>query len=327
MNLIPTIIIHNGNTLIKPCLSDKWGGKVFPSISDPWKFGNDSFIDFDDRINYFCTQQSGISDIIITGPPKLDELIKLKENTKIIKVVSGYQTDLSNLDPSWDHIGYDEQQWLRSMLFRLSMCDEIIWWDQISFPNNHNRKDIVFTPGRCGTHLLLDVLGFDRHRYIHHNGDIIQNENFQMLTESSTIYAVLRRNFLQQTLSDLVADRQNMFMLTTKKTMESNKTIAKNWQSIEFDSKDCFNSLSKIIDYVDFLLGLKYYYNKKIVFTLYEDLEHHYDLVNHVKNPIDYKKLISNFHQAEIECNRYQKFYDSIINNLISTLGISLFHV
>lgn len=323
----PKIIIHNGNFQIKPWLARRWSVDCLPNISDHWKFSNCDLDSVHERVQYMKKHGTCVSDVTIADQIPLEYLLALTDDIKFIKVASSYQGDRSNLDASWNINDYDESQWYNALIYGLSFCHEFLWWDQFSLTSVNDQPPIVFTPGRCGTHLLLNILNLRSDQYLHHTHNTINTEKFQKLTGASTIYAILRKNFLQQTLSDLVAKKTEQYMLTTASTLERNRNLLAQLAPIKFNTNDCISSFKKTQAYVDILLGLKYYYNKKIVFTFYEDLQHHYARTTYVKNPWNSETLVENYQLAQIQCNYYQKSYDHIINNVKSVLGASLFYV
>lgn len=321
------ILLHNGNKNIKTGLATLWGSIPVPCVTDQWVINQQSFFTIQEKISFFNNRTNIISDLTTADRIELIDLIELKKKLKFVKVVTGYNEDLSNLEEVWNKENYTQSQWLESLFCRLSVSDQLVWWNNISLPQCEDLEPIVFTPGRCGTHLILDINQLPSTNYLHHNNEIIHKEEFQQIINSKKIYAVLRKSLLKQTLSDLVAKTIGYCMLTTKDNFDQNKDIVSGWAKIKFSEEDCLSSLIKIINYVDILLGLKYFYNKNIAFGLLEDLAHHYNqTTTYIKNPWEYDDLIENYTQAVEICEIYQSFYDSIINNVIKILGTSLFN-
>lgn len=321
------ILLHNGNKNIKPRLATLWGATPVPCITDHWIIDNQTFFTVQEKISFFNNCTNIVSDLTTADRIELTDLVKFKKNLKFVKVVSGYNEDLSNIEEVWNKENYTQTQWIESLFCRLSISDQLIWWNNISLPHCEDLEPMVFTPGRCGTHLILDITQLPLTNYLHHDNEIIHKEKFQKIINSKKIYAVLRKSLLKQTLSDLVAKTVGHYMLTTKDNVEQHKKIVSRWNKIQFSEEDCLVSLTRIMNYVDILLGLRYFYDKNIVFGLLEDLSHHYDqTTTYIKNPWEYNDLIENYTQAVEICETYQLFYNSIINNATKILGTSLFN-
>jgi hypothetical protein len=221
---------------------------------------------------------------------------------------------------------YNESTWLQATFYGLSLADDIVFLDQITADSDHSQDAIVFTPGRCGTHVLLDITGATT--FCHHHDSLIESQQrWQQLVGASKIFAVLRRTLLDQICSDAVRQRYGL-VLTTKNTLEQVRSRVQQWAGFEITDKDIDYSLKKICTYVDILLGLKFCFNKDIKFSFLEDLKHHYQSIEHQKNPYDYRTLIVNYEDVEIKCNQiYQAFYDKITNRVETLFGRHLYAV
>lgn len=323
------LLIHNGNKTIKPWFANRYQSQEFPNITDSWMFSNE-VNDLNDKILYLDNYKSVVTDLTPADVICVTDLVELKKNFVFSKVISNFETDSKNLDES--RTVYNYNHWMESLFYRLSVADNLIWWNNIAFPSSETNNSLIFTPGRSGTHLLLNILDassqlaskVEQNNFLHHNGQLIHQTNFQKLINSKHIYSSLRRSLLKQTLSSAICNQTGITMLTTKENLEQNKKIVSAWGKLTFVESDCHNTLVSIMNYADILLGLRYFYQKNISFSIFEELSHHMDSVTYIKNPWRYEELFENYDYALSYCQSYQPFYESIINKISNILGTSL---
>lgn len=370
------LILHNGNSLVKPWAVDVYGHTPMPTIADEWSKG-DSFFDRTEyaKKHMICTDLSVASQI-----DKVDLAI-VKNSFKFIKVITSYENDTAALDLEWcselqrwindyhnikdstwpacktaadvihlpEHIKkeceevfglepiynkdsskitsvtYNKSFWKESLFYGLALTDETIFWDAVSFPSNQCLPKIVFTPGRCGTHILKDIAGVDKH--LHHDQNVLQDpERLGLLVNSKKILAVLRRQLIDQVVSDAIGQRYGM-MVTDSNNYQKNQTSVYGWNTIEITEQDIRSTFKKIINYADILMGFHLFYNKKIQFSIMEDISKiHGGKIKHKKNPYHHSEMVDNYDQIVDRCEkRYQPIYDKIISRLSSMFGTYLY--
>ena len=318
---MPSLLIHNGNHTVKNIFAAKKKSQIYPCVADAW---NDTDLkQLSQRIAAVKKSDNGCTDISCADNIVLDDKIKLLENFTTYKFFTSYQNDLDNLDPAFAQTQYDQTQWLRASMWYLSLSDYVVFLDQINLPCESTGGDIVFTPGRVGTHLLKDLSKVRRH--VHHNDDILTSDRWKTLVHSSRIYTVARRNFLEYLLSDCVGQKYGI-MVTTKDTLQQHTAIVNTWEPFEISQAQCIEQLKTFISYVDFILCLKYLYNKPVYFSVYEDLSRN-KTNTYVKNPYNSKYLCSNLEQVLAWCEQiYQPIYCKALANLERVLSTIWYH-
>ena len=313
------IILHNGNKLIKPWASNFYSAESMYCLVDTWPVA----ANLHEKYNY-ASKHLICTDLTVTDKFDIKELYFAKNSFKIIKIITSYASDLENIEPCWTS-GYEYNDWLESIFNRLSISDELIFWNQIKLPSTQESPTIIFTPGRSGTHLLGNITGVDN--YIHHNGNILKTSKFARLINAEKILSILRSRFIDQAASDLIANTYNC-MLTTADNLKSNQILVSNWSPIEFTRQHYQDTLEKISSYADLVLGLKMFYNKQIKFSILENLHSHFDKTVYIKNPYRAQDIISNYSQAVEICNaEYQPTYDQLISKLQSACGTNLYNI
>lgn len=310
------IVFHNGNSKAKPWAAEFYNCQNWPCIVDPW----DNCVTLQDKIN-LAKHQDICSDLSGADRMATVDIFDAKDQFYSVKIITSYQNDIDNLEPVWNQ--YTMMQWLRCTMMRLCIADQIIHFDFVKLPSQETDCEIVFTPGRCGTHVIMDITGIKN--FLHHNNDLITQPNFQTLVNAKKIVGILRRNFIDQAMSDFIAKCHGVVLTTSINLAKTKKNIAQ-WNKNEFTYQDAIHSFEKIVSFADLLLGLEIVYNKKIEFSLLEDHRAHFLKIAHLKNPYHYPDLISNFDEAVNICSGvFQPIYDKIIEKITTRLGISIY--
>lgn len=313
------LLIHNGNVLVKSWAASYFNCQILPCFGDIWNINGLTISHANDKLKYlssanFCTDA-------MLSESEID-LWTIKSDCKIIKILTSFQRDKQYLDPAWQN--YDHVQWLRNSFFGLSVADEIIFLDDIDQSSALTAQDtIVLSPGRCGTHLLKDLLEIETH--LHHNDDILTSPRFQTILSQRMIYSIMRKNFHEQAVSDAIARDKGGMMLTYPWTLDLMKTKVKTWSNITFTEEDALNTWLKMTSFADLLLGIRILYNKSIKFYFMENFQPYFNQTDVIKNPYNKKNLISNYQQSVDICKKYQPLYEQCINNIVQYIGLSVY--
>jgi hypothetical protein len=182
------------------------------------------------------------------------------------------------------------------------------------------QPEIVFTPGRCGTHVMKEITKVKE--FMHHNDQLLEDtERFQRLINSELIISVLRRKFVDFVASKVIGGN-NFHMLTKKTDLDKNKKMVEQWKPLEITHDDIDLVFHDVISYTDLLIGLNLFYHKKIKFSFLESLGHWFDNIEYVKNPYTHRDLIANYDQVVDICTRvYQPVYDEILDKIQTQFG------
>lgn len=220
---------------------------------------------------------------------------------------------------------YHEIQWLISLFDNLTVADETVFLNEISLMGTTTQPEIVFTPGRCGTHVVKQITKVKV--FMHHNDQLLEDtERFQRLVDSKLIISVLRRKFVDFVASKVIGEN-NFFMLTKKTDLDKNKKIVEQWKPLEITHDDIHRVFKDLISYTDLLIGLNLFYHKKIKFSCLESLDHWFDNIEYLKNPYTHKDLIANYDQVVDICTRiYQPVYDEILDKIQTQFGNRLYY-
>ena len=312
------LLLHNGNQLVK-----RWASTFYKSSSrlclvDRWPDATDLSQKYQQAINQdICT------DLTTADVFDVKELFAAAHIFEVVKVITSYENDLANLEPVWDN-GYSKSQWLHSSFFRLIFANKIVFQQPVVLECLETDPAIVFTPGRCGTNVLRDITGVTNH--LHNNDDLLMRDQFSTVVNAKKILTILRKRFIDQVVSGAVAEKYGI-MLTTKNNLDKNQEQVSSWGEITLSESDYKNTLIRICNYADVVLGLKLLYNKKIEFSLLEDLHAHFDKISHVKNPYSAQQIICNYQEAVDTCQQdYQPIYNKIITTLERVLGTNLYN-
>lgn len=214
---------------------------------------------------------------------------------------------------------YNEHHWLESLFYGLSLSDQILNQDTVTIETSSDDGPIIFTPGRCGTHVVKDITGVEK--FLHHDLDTIHKDVWKQISQSKKIVSVMRRHFVKQVFSDAIASRYGI-MITRSQDLKKSQETVDSWHMFEITNTDIIRSLKKLVTFADRLLGLHLFYNKPIEFSTLENLKDHYDQIDVKKNPYRYQDLISNYQWVVDTCDaRYQPFYDGIVGKLVERFG------
>lgn len=227
-------------------------------------------------------------------------------------------------EPPKAHLGsksYHETQWLISLFNNLTVADETVFLNEIPLMGTTTHPEIVFTPGRCGTHVIKAITKVNEQ--MHHDYQLLEDtKRFQRLIDSKLIISVLRRKFVDFVASKVIGEKYDFNMITKKKNLDKNKTIVSQWKPLELTHDDIDQVFRGLIPYTDLLIGLNLFYHKKIQFSLLENLDHWFDNIEYIKNPYSHRDMIANYDQVVDICTRiYQPVYDQILDKIQTQFG------
>ena len=288
------------------CLSDSWPNTT--NLQQKYQLASTTSI---------CT------DLTTADVFDIKELFNAKQSLEIVKVITTYENDLKNLEPVWQH-NYSKEQWLISTFSRLSCADQVVFQQPVILPCLQTGPDIIFTPGRSGTHVLRGIT--EVHDYLHHNDNLLLSDRFTTLIDTKKIISVLRKRFIDQVCSDAIG-RTYGIVVSNKHNIVKNQQLTSKWKPIKLSTTDYQLTLEKICSYVDVLLDLKMFYNKHVEFSLLDNLQEHFDNIFFVKNPYRSQDIISNYSEAVAVCEQeYQPIYNQIITTLQRVFGTNLYN-
>jgi hypothetical protein len=160
--------------------------------------------------------------------------------------------------------------------------------------------------------------------YMHHGPSEYARFNFDRLINTEKIFSVLRKNFINQVVSDAISDKIEL-VVTTKNNLNQHKQLFKN-KEIDITDHDIACSFDKLASYVDILIALKIFWKKEIGFCYYEDLSSHFNSITVLKNPYDNKKIITNYNEIEEKIlKNYQPLYQKMLNKIEQNIGLSIY--
>ena len=202
------------------------------------------------------------------------------------------------------------------------MADHIFYYNDEEFvlPSG-NEEEIIFSPGRCGTHVLKEVVNVQN--FCHHDGQFVTSPNLNKTIDSKKIFVIIRRNFFKFTISHFARNTVGKVMLTWASNFNENKKIIDQINSLTITENDFLHELNTISTFLDIILGFNFLWKKEISLCYFEDLSSHFDKVKIMKNPYDTKDIVDNYDQAIDLGNKYQPIYDSLLQqvNLIFKLA------
>jgi hypothetical protein len=288
-------------------------------LSDPWPDATDL------QKKYQLAGATSIcTDLTIADVFDIKELFNAKQSLKIVKVITAYENDLKNLESVWQH-DYSKEQWLISTFSRLSCADQVVFQQPVVLPCLQSGPDIIFTPGRSGTHVLMDITGVKN--FVHHFNNLLISNMFKQLIDAKKIISVLRKKFIDQVCSDAIGQTYGI-VTSNRHNIDKNCQITSKWKPIKLSVTDYQFTLEKICSYADMLLGIKMLYNKHVEFSLLDNLQEHFDNIFFVKNPYRHQDIISNYSEAVAVCEQeYQPIYDQIIATLQRVFGTNLYNL
>ena len=288
-------------------------------LADPWPDATDL------QEKYQLASTTSIcTDLTTADVFDIKELFNAKQSLEIVKVITTYENDLTNLEPVWRH-DYSKEQWLISTFHRLSCADQIVFQQPVVLPCLQTGPDIIFTPGRSGTHVLRGIT--DVHNYLHHNNNLVMSDKFTKLIDAKKIISVLRKKFIDQVCSDAIGQTYGI-VISNKHNIDKKRQIMSKWEPIKLSTTNYQSTLDKICSYTDLLLGVKMFYNKHVEFSLLDNLQEHFNNIFFVKNPYQSQDIISNYSESVAVCEQeYQPIYDQIITTLQRVFGTNLYNL
>jgi len=314
-NKNPVLLLHNGNSKVKKLIAHSLNLEVADCIT--------CFNSLDEKIKFLKSNKNIVTDLTAADTLANTDLYELKKYCQTIKVISSYKDDLDNLEDVFTADRYTKDIWLQAIHQRLWATDTIIWSNYTSEIASINKENIIFSPGRVGTHVLKDITGISKH--VHHCDNFINSDRFNQVLLSKTIFSVYRKNFIDYVSSMEIANYLGTVMLTTKDNYQQNLDIVKSADPFELSIVTANNHLDSVLNFVDLLLLFKVQFSKQIIFTNLEQLVGSGKIKNVIKNPYVANKIITNYDYAkESFVTTYQPIYDSAISQIIRHCGITM---
>lgn len=301
------LLLHNGNSAVKEWFYKKFPTyKIMPCFSVEWNDIPNS------KIEFIRNNNNIICDLTSADQIGYMDLCRLKNHFHIVKVLSTYANDLSNLEDTWNKQTYDYDQWMRSSLLRLVVADDIFFYeDRVFLLPSRQIDKLVFSPGRCGTHVLKEITGVTDHC---HHSEGINKDLIAKLSNASTLFVILRKNFLKFIVSRFGAKTLGITMLSlNSKTFESNKQIVKDSAPLIITAEYFMKEFNTVATFLDILIGCKFLWQKDINFCYLEDLSHYFYNLKISKNPYTDTDIIQNYNQAVQLSKDYQEWYDLLL--------------
>lgn len=311
------LLLHNGNHLVKPWAAKFYNCTVLPCLVDQWP----GAVTLEQKYHQAKTS-SVCTDLSTADTFNIIELADAKQAFKVVKVITSYENDLDNLEPIWNN-GYAREQWLVSVFNRLSCADHIVFHQPVKLDCLQTESPIIFTPGRCGTHVLSDITRVQQ--FLHHNDNILMSDQFLRIINSSRVLSVLRKSVVDQVISDAITRRYGILVTNSNNLTEHQQQVA-SWKSFKILDSDYKSTLEKLYNYADLLIGIKMVYNKHVEFSLLEDLREQFETINSKKTPYQTQDIISNYSEVVDICNcKYQPIYDQLISKLQCIFGTTIY--
>jgi len=275
----------------------------------------------ENKISYMSQHNDLLFDL--TAADRIDNLMlaKVKKFCKVIKIFSTFKSDLDHLEDVWKREDYTSSQWTECCSIRNWACDQFLFykWD-FSPALDQSDEKIVFTPGRSGTHVLMDVLQI--RDFIHHNDNLISNRSneFNRLLKAKTVFSVLRKELLPQVLSSAIGIKFGIFSTTEENFKEVRDFFI--GKTMEIDNTELSTIFNMIAHFVDILLNLRLVWGKDIHFYYLDELTDYFDQITTKKNPYCAETMTTNFDEVkeEVEIN-LQPIYTGMLNLIQSTIN------
>ena len=314
------LYLHNGNRAVKSWAKEYFPlHTVMPCFTVDWEVNKKKLETFDSKLEYLASSNNVLFDL--TPADNIDDIIlaKTKQYCKVVKVVTSYDNDIKNLEDVWQE--YNNDQWLHNLCNRLWLADYEIYFDHISLPSS-NGNNTIFTPGRCGSHLMRDVVSCNK--IVHHSNSMCSPE-LQEVVNSGVVFTVLRKSFLDFFSSHVIGEKTGLKLVTDTTNINEHRELT-NQMSIRCNFADIQQAFSTITNFVDLLLSLKHYQNKDIRFCYYEDLSEFYSKARSTKVPYNKSKLIENYNEIEpiIQLD-IQPLYSAILRRVESSVGLTIY--
>jgi hypothetical protein len=317
------LYLHNGNSAVKHWAEHRYSDyRVMPCVTDEWDIGNKKISLLNDKLEFLKSNNNILFDLTSADTLSNFDLSKLATHCKILKICTTHNYDLANLEEVWKPESYNYTQWLQASMLRFWAADQIIHIkESTNLLQGTSGTPIVFTPGRCGTHVLMDILKLPT--FLHHTSSLLGTELFTNLINAKEIFSVLRKSFINQVASDTIGNKI-AFVLSTNINISQNVEIFKN-KNLTITDQEINDSFDKLTSYADILIGLKILWNKKINFCYFEDLSSYFNSISFLKNPYDAKKIITNYNEIEdLILKNYQPAYQKMVNRIDQLFGLSI---
>ena len=312
----PKIILHNGNTSVMSRLSleNCYNIQDVPgnTIAEKAIYQQHKNIS-----THFCVADlktsSGNDNSIVD-----QDLIEISNNFYICKTITSYVNDKLHLDPCWNS-NYSKLQYLQNLAYGMSLCEEILFLDKPDLEfNKTTNENYIFSPGRCGSHLLMNQSSeFMSYKLYHHNQDNKNTLQIEPLCYGKKIVSIVRKNIFDQISSSFVSEILGTTMITTNKNYLKNKKIVDNAKPQPMPKGKCIQIKYQMQHFFDWFYLLQLVLEKDIELHYFEDLDK--NVGKFLKNPYDKQILISNYADAEAYVNNIiQPFYNKLLNKKIA---------
>lgn len=293
-------VIHNGDTEFLKEVQNKFSLQKFPCFVTDW--GARKTVD--DKLN-MLNSGGYIFDISTADDIDYDILMEIKKTTEIIKLLTPYDIDVKDTSNIWgDHLSKDLHY--HALTKYMTFADTIISY----LPEIEATVPIIFSPGRCGTHLLQSILfkDFPDIKYIHHN-------SFQHELLNKKSFLIIRRNLRDFVLSMLISKKYDTLVTYESNKIEAEQMIS-TWVPFAVTFDDVKNQIYCLLHFLDFALLLK---KLGLVnsFSYYEDLDLTKLTKPIFKNGYDKEKLIINIEEVNSWISSFNN-YDLMFKNVVT---------
>jgi len=304
------LLLHNGNSAVK-----EWFYKKYPTHTVMPCFTVDWPNITQNKIDFLASSNNIICDITSADQISYIDLCKLNKHFYIVKVLSTHANDLNNLEDTWDKNTYDYNQWIRALLLRLSVADDVFFYDNQPFVlPSAQINQLIFSPGRCGTHVLKEIVGVTEHQ--HHDHDQKNWEDLILkLVNTSKLFAILRKNFLKFVISRFAIKTTGKVMLSQSiDEFEKNKQIVEQSSPLTITVEEFEQEFNTVATFLDILIGCKLVWQKDVAFYYLEDLLSHFNDLKILKNPYTDTDIVKNYTEAVELGTEYQEWYSILTN-------------
>ena len=181
-------VIHNGNLNFLKSVQDKYVLQKYPCFVADWDTGKT----INQKLS-FLKNSKIIFDISTADNIDYEVLMEIKKTTSIIKLLTPYEVDALDVSAIWKNTLTKELYYFATSKY-MTFSDEIISY----LPKITGNCPIIFSPGRCGTHILKSILrkDFPNIKHMHHDVNI----SFFL---DKKIFIIIRKNIRDYILSKL----------------------------------------------------------------------------------------------------------------------------
>jgi len=305
INAKPIAIIHNSNTSVISRLSFKDSLNICNVPGSTFKEKSQYLLDKKLSCNFSAAD--------LENATQKNDLYNIANNFFIIKAITSYDNDIKHLDDCWQIQDYTKEQYMHGLSYGLTYSDKIVILDNINIQFQNNEKNYVFSPGRSGSHLLLNQPFIDNsYTVVHHNLENKKLQRFDDIFNAAKLRSVLRKCLFDQITSEFLTVMLGDTILTTTKNYNDNVKKINNTNPAELDLNFCTDVFFNIISFNDWFLLLKLILKKDITMSYFEDLPK--DTGRWVKNPYKKSDLITNYSDIEsyVETN-LQPLYTELL--------------